>query len=1402
MAGGIARGAPASPNGHPRMSRFAVSVLFRPGPIRTHRPGAKGAGRRGVGARAGVPRFAQPRAGTAPGAARPATAERRAAGRTARGPVSGPDRWEPARSPVVHSLGARSESLRPMPRPPALTGRVSRPGDLWEREAEQVARAVVSPTYPAPTAAPGRARSAPPAALPRSAPWPEPAPVWAEPGAAQPIAPALRRQIEAATGADLRAVRVHRGPAAERAAARVQARAFVRGSHIFLGRDQRGDDAPVVAHEAAHTIQQSAALNAAHAHGPPAAGPGIQLTRAPPGMVQRIPILSDIGEAIVDVGEAVYEAGSTAVGVAGDLITGDFWGAVRRLAPSVADILEEIADKGLWEFLKEKIGGVVDTLFGGLRQVGDFFGSLGDWVAGMGSTIREVLAGLAGRGREALFGALRNLRAFLGEVAGEVWDRLAGFFRPIGDFFSRVANFFTGSVLPFLEELGGEVWSTLKRWAGRLWDALEPVRDVISSAWDFVLDLLGLGGGGGGGGGEGGGLLGWIQEKAGEVWDWIKGLTAPVVGGIRTVLRWLGNLAPLEAIRTLRERVLGWVNRATQMADRMEEPDGVAEHREVLRDVILPGILGAIQGLRAGVSAAGNWVRGTVGGLAESVAGFFDTLAGNEYLAFASGALEWLRDGARQLGTWAAEGIGGLFGLVDDALAALARWVEPLLNLVRQLIATLFNLLSRLPDLVLGPLWRLIPAWIREPVKNFLVNQVLRRIPLFSQLLDIPNLVDRALAVARRVLLQVFLDGDLLGAAWTFFRAVLEFFGLPPALVVNLLRNAARALGDIVRAPVSFFINLLRAVRDGFLNFLENFGRHLLDGLADWLFGTLGEAGLRVPREFSLRAVFDVVLQILRLTADHVFELIAQRLGPERTALLRRGLGVAQEALRYVQILVTGGPVALWDEIRGQLSGLWDRIVEGVMGFLMERLVATAIRWVLSLLDITGIMPVINSLIAIYRAIESFFRYLRQLLEIVNSVLEGLGEIARGVIARGAALVERNLARLLPVAIGFLANQLGLGGLAGHIRRIIERLRAIVDRALGWLIDRIVAGVQAVAGAVRGGVAAAREAGGRLLDWLGLQRTVRVDGESHRLYFEGGAREARLVIASTPQNLDGYLAGLEAQPANQARQPVFAEIRQQQAAIRQLRAQDPPAPDQATRIGAAFNRIAELLGQLSSGSGWGTRNNPLPLAYPKRASAAYPVMFVGPRTGQRIAQSLLAAAAAASTKPTAATDVDSLPVGPFRQIRALLSGPEAARWRQRGYAVQPFAPHQRAQLPETGTLVGLEPAYRTAVDKLLHMAEVGLTGGGGKINDEFRPFGFSPRDEGMDGDHVVERQLGGPDILGNLWPLDASENRSAGSTLRGMTFPNPGGGPPITLDQVKAEVRAGKPKYLLIVSTR
>ncbi|UCD81718.1 MAG: hypothetical protein JSW26_09930, partial [Desulfobacterales bacterium] len=125
----------------------------------------------------------------------------------------------------------------------------------------------------------------------------------------------------------------------------------------------------------------------------------------------------------------------------------------------------------------------------------------------------------------------------------------------------------------------------------------------------------------------------------------------------------------------------------------------------------------------------------------------------------------------------------------------------------------------------------------------------------------------------------------------------------------------------------------------------------------------------------------------------------------------------------------------------------------------------------LSMLDPTGIMAVVNGFIAFYNAVQSFIAYLREMLEIVNSFVEGVAEIARGSVEIAANFLEGSLGRAVPVAIGFLANQVGLSGLGRRIGEMIERVREMVDRGLDWLIDRAVRVVDRLLG--RGGAPAA-----------------------------------------------------------------------------------------------------------------------------------------------------------------------------------------------------------------------------------------------------------------------------------------------------------------------------------------
>jgi hypothetical protein len=93
--------------------------------------------------------------------------------------------------------------------------------------------------------------------------------------------------------------------------------------------------------------------------------------------------------------------------------------------------------------------------------------------------------------------------------------------------------------------------------------------------------------------------------------------------------------------------------------------------------------------------------------------------------------------------------------------------------------------------------------------------------------------------------------------------------------------------------------------------------------------------------------------------------------------------------------------------------------------------------------------------------------------------------VARGAIEPGAQKLEQGLANAIPVAIGFLANQFGLGDIGAKIQEIVGGIRQVVDRALDWLLDRAVGAVQSllrVIGIGGGGEEAAEPEAGAALD--------------------------------------------------------------------------------------------------------------------------------------------------------------------------------------------------------------------------------------------------------------------------------------------------------------------------------
>jgi len=327
---------------------------------------------------------------------------------------------------------------------------------------------------------------------------------------------------------------------------------------------------------------------------------------------------------------------------------------------------------------------------------------------------------------------------------------------------------------------------------------------------------------------------------------------------------------------------------------------------------------------------------------------------------------------------------------------------------------------------------------------------------------------------------------------------ILEIMNFPSDLIGSIVANAMAAIDDIKRDPVGFLLHMIEALKRGFSNFFTHIVTHLAGGLADWLFRGLRQAGLQPPRDLSLGSVLDFVLQVLGITVDRLWQKLGERIGPERVAMIRGAIDRLTGIIAFVRDVQQRGIAAIWEYIESQISGLWDMVLQKAQDWIMERIINRATQWLLSLLDVTGIMPVINSAMAFFRAVQSAIDYLRDILAIINDYVTTIAAVARGEIEPGAQKVELGLAHAIPVAIGFLANQFGLGNIGEKIAEIVGGIRAVVDRALDWLIDRAVSGVQSLLASlgIGGGAAAAAPAAPGEHD---VDQNVTVGGETHML---------------------------------------------------------------------------------------------------------------------------------------------------------------------------------------------------------------------------------------------------------------------------------------------------------------
>ncbi|MFJ7214215.1 hypothetical protein [Amycolatopsis sp. NPDC098790] len=333
-------------------------------------------------------------------------------------------------------------------------------------------------------------------------------------------------------------------------------------------------------------------------------------------------------------------------------------------------------------------------------------------------------------------------------------------------------------------------------------------------------------------------------------------------------------------------------------------------------------------------------------------------------------------------------------------------------------------------------------------------------------------------------------------------------------LLLGVLSRAANAVELIIKKPIEFLGNLVNAVKTGVVNFGTNIVQHLKEGLKGWLLGNLASAGIEIPESLDAKGILKMVLSLLGLTWASVRARIL-RFIPEPV------LAKLEQTFEVVKILITEGVPGLWRWVVEKLGDLKEMVLGQIKEFVVEKIVKAGITWIISLLNPAAAF--IKACKAIYDIVMFFVEKASQIKEFVDSVLDSVESIAKGGAGAVAGLIERTLAKALPMVLGFLASLLGLGGISEKIKSVLEKVQAPVGKVIDSVVGTVVkAGKKVWSKLKRGGASVAEGVKGlkdAFLKKLRAKTPISMKGNAHTIYLDNRSGRPALMMASRPDPL-------------------------------------------------------------------------------------------------------------------------------------------------------------------------------------------------------------------------------------------------------------------------------------------
>lgn len=277
--------------------------------------------------------------------------------------------------------------------------------------------------------------------------------------------------------------------------------------------------------------------------------------------------------------------------------------------------------------------------------------------------------------------------------------------------------------------------------------------------------------------------------------------------------------------------------------------------------------------------------------------------------------------------------------------------------------------------------------------------------------------------------------------------------------LLALLKKAADTIELILDDPIGFLGNLIGAVKQGVNQFVGNIWTHLKAGFTKWLFGALADAGIEIPTDLSLVSIFKLVMSVLGVTYAKMRTKAVKLIGPTAVAVI-------EKLVEYVKDLIEGGPAKLWEHVKADIGDLKSMVIDAIQSWLIDTVIKQAAIKLLSFFNPAGAF--VQAVLAIYNTVVFIVENASKIMAFVEAIINSVSSIAQGAIGAAANWIEKSLASIIPLVIGFLARLIGLGGLSKKVKEFIKKVQNKVDKAIDKAIAKVVGIVKKLFGKLTG----------------------------------------------------------------------------------------------------------------------------------------------------------------------------------------------------------------------------------------------------------------------------------------------------------------------------------------------